>query len=296
MTNIQCFKDWGKAQHYAQQYAQQHRVVTQIARDEQGWMVQSSQRCHGPTQLKPQPPQVRPQAQPESEQQRMFRFTLVEELMALTDPKAREQRLNALCSQWGGRLAVARKILRETGDQPEEVRPLSGPLRKRLRKQGIHQFAYLSAARRCAQVACQTAGAPHFAAVGKHHCRGDFWVFVDTLPRHGNAVDLIEIYRKTDSKTGWWCERLDTPSYIPTWDVELRDPATGDILHMHRKGMNGQTVALRVLSETPNFELVDVVQADADWADAVPYDTIEAIVADNEDEEVIQERLTSQNN
>ena len=71
-----------------------------------------------------------------------------------------------------------------------------------------------------------------------------------------------------------------------------RDPATGDILHIHRRGMSGKAVALRTLSETPNFELIDVIEADADWAEAVPYDTVEAVVADNEDEEVVQDGLT----
>jgi len=37
--------------------------------------------------------------------------------------------------------------------------------------------------------------------------------------------------------------------------------------------------------------LVDVVEADANWAEAVPYDTIEAIVADTEDEEAVQALL-----
>ena len=55
--------------------------------------------------------------------------------------------------------------------------------------------------------------------------------------------------------------------------------------------MDGQTVALRTLSETPNFELVDVVEADADWAEAVPYDTVEAVIADSEDEDEIHARL-----
>jgi hypothetical protein len=79
---------------------------------------------------------------------------------------------------------------------------------------------------------------------------------------------------------------------VPTWDIELRDPATGDILHLHRRGLSGQTVARRVLAETPNFELADVVEAGADWAEALPYDPIEAVVADNEDEDTVQELLT----
>ena len=136
---------------------------------------------------------------------------------------------------------------------------------------------------------CQTAGTPHFAAVGKHTVRGDFWVFVDTMPSYDNPVELIEIYRKSDSRVGWWCQRLDTPTYIPTWDIELRDPATGDILHIHRRGMSGKTVALRTLSETPNFELIDVVEADADWAEALPYDTVAAVIAESEDEEPLTE-------
>jgi hypothetical protein len=301
MTNIESFEDRFKANQFAKDYAQQHRVMTRIVRQDNSWTVRVSERRHGPTQLQPQPEQ-KPQQTPSptidthqlptEEKQRLSHFVLVEQLLALDKPEERERRLEQLCTTWGGRLVTARKILREMFNQQDEPKKLSGRLRRRLRSRGILQFDYhLSAARRCAQSACQTADIPHFAAVGKHIVRGDFWVFVDTLPRHGNPVDLIEIYRKSDSRTGWWCERLSTPTYISTWDVEMRDPATGDILHVHRRGINGKSVALRVLSETPNFELVDVVEADADWAEAVPYDTIEAVVADSEDEEKVQTLL-----
>jgi hypothetical protein len=299
MTNIEVFEDRGKAHSFAKAYALKHRISTRITRQDTDWIVQAKERRHGPTQLKLQPakrapqptpstPAVDPQALPEDEQKRLFRFQLVEDLLHLTDPKERERRLDALCSRWGGRLYQARKLLKEITDQPQDRKALSGRLRRRLRARGIHQFDYLSAARRCAQQASQTAQAPHFAAVGKHTERGDFWVFVDTLPRYGNPVELIEIYRKADSQVGWWCERLNTPTYIPTWDIELRDPATGDILHIHRRGMSGQAVALRMLSETPNFELIDVVEANGEWAEAIPYDTVEAVIADSEDEETVQ--------
>jgi hypothetical protein len=298
MTNLQQFEDRFKANQFAQQYAQQHRVMTHIIRQDNGWTVQASERRHGPTQLQPQPSERKPQQTPSptidtnqlpiDEKQRLSHFALVEQLLALDKPEERERRLEQLCTTWGGRLFAARKVLREMFNQQDEPGKLSGKLRRRLRDRGIIQFDYLSAARRCAQSACQTASIPHFAAVGKHTVRGDFWVFIDTMPRYGNPVDLIEIYRKSDSRVGWWCERLSTPSYIATWDIELRDPATGDILHVHRRGINGKAVALRVLSETPNFELIDVVEADADWAEAVPYDTIEAVVADSEDEEEVQ--------
>ena len=251
MTNIESFESAGKAHSFAKAYAQQHRISTRVTHQHNEWIVQARERKHGPTQLAPQPtkqdpqptpsaPAVDPQTLPADEQQRLSRFQVVEDLLHLTDPKERERRLDDLCSRWGGRHYLARKLLQELTSEGPDRKALSGRLRRRLRDRGIHQFDYLSAARRCAQKACQTAKAPHFAAVGKHTQRGDFWVFVDTLPRHGNAVDLIEIYRKADSKTGWWCERLDTPSYIPTWDVELRDPATGDILHIHRRGMSGR--------------------------------------------------------
>jgi hypothetical protein len=298
MTNLQQFEDRFKANQFAQQYAQQHRVMTRIVHQDDHWTVQASERRHGPTQLQPQPSEQKPQQTPSptinidqlptNEKQRLSHFALVEQLLALDKPEERERRLEQLCTTWGGRLYAARKVLREMFNQQDEPGKLSGKLRRRLRDRGIIQFDYLSAARRCAQSACQTASIPHFAAVGKHTVRGDFWVFVDTLPRHGNPVDLIEIYRKSDSRVGWWCERLSTPSYIATWDIELRDPANGDILHVHRRGINGKSVALRVLSETPNFELIDVVEADADWAEAVPYDTVEAVVADSEDEEEVQ--------
>jgi len=289
MQNLQQFEDRFKANQFAKDYAQQHRVMTRIVRQDEGWTVQASERRHGPTQLQPKTTQtIDTDPLPADEKQRLSHFAKVEQLLNLDKPEERERRLEQLCATWGGRLYAARKILREVFNQQDESGKLSGKLRRRLRDRGIIQFDYLSAARRCAQSACQTADIPHFAAVGKHTVRGDFWVFVDTLPRHGNPVDLIEIYRKSDSRTGWWCERLDTPTYIPTWDIELRDPATGDILHVHRRGINGKKVALRVLSEAPNFELVDVVEADADWAEAIPYDTIEAVVADTEDEEEVQ--------
>ena len=301
MTNVESFEDRSKAQNFAKQYAQQHRIMTRIVSKDDHWIVQASERRHGPTQLQSQPPEPKPQQTPSpiiganqlptDEKQRLSHFALVEQLLALDKPEERERRLKQLCTTWGGRLYAARKVLREMFNQQDEPRKLSGRLRRRLRERGIIQFDYLSAARRAAQSACQTAAIPHFAAIGKHTVRGDFWVFIDTLPRHGNPVDLIEIYRKSDSRVGWWCERLSTPSYIATWDIELRDPANGDILHVHRRGINGKSVALRVLSETPNFELVAVVEADANWAEAVPYDTIEAIVADTEDEEAVQALL-----
>ena len=297
MTNIEVFESASKAQRFARIYAQQHRTSTRVVHQETDWVVQAKERHQEPTAPKPQPsvssvstqpPAVDPPALPEDEHKRFQRFQLVEDLLHLTDPKERERRLDALCSQWNGRLHQARKLLKEITDQPQDRKALSGRLRRRLRARGIHQFDYLSAARRCAQKASQTAQAPHFAAVGKHTERGDFWVFVDTLPRYGNPVELIEIYRKADSQVGWWCERLNTPTYIPTWDIELRDPATGDILHIHRRGMSGQAVALRTLSETPNFELIDVVEANGEWAEAIPYDTVEAVIADSEDEETVQ--------
>ena len=289
MTNLQQFEDRFKANQFAKDYAQQHRVMTRIVREDSGWTVQATERRHGPTQLQPpSTPTVDTHQLPADEQQRLSRFLLVEQLLALDKPEERERRLEQLCATWGGRLYAARKVLREMFNQQTESKKLSGRLRRRLRDRGIIQFDYLSAARRCAQSACQTAAVPHFAAIGKHSVRGDWWVFVDTLPRHGNPVDLVEIYRKSDSRVGWWCERLSTPTYIPIWDIELRDPATGDILHIHRRGISGKTVALRVLSETPNFELVDVVEADADWGQAIAYDTIEAVVADSEDEEEVQ--------
>lgn len=289
MTNIESFEDRFKANQFAKEYAQQHRVMARVVHQHNGWTVQATERRHGPTQLQPKSfPTVDTHQVPAEEKQRLSHFAQVEQLLNLDKPEERERRLEQLCTTWGGRLVAARKVLREMFNQQDEPKKLSGRLRRRLRSRGILQFDYLSAARRCAQSACQTASVPHFAAVGKHSVRGDWWVFVDTLPRHGNPVDLVEIYRKSDSRVGWWCERLSTPSYIATWDIELRDPATGDILHVHRRGINGKSVALRVLSETPNFELVDVVEADADWAEAVPYDTIEAIVADTEDEEKVQ--------
>jgi hypothetical protein len=296
MTNIESFEDRDKAHDFARDYAKQHRTSTRVRQHSDAWIVQAKHRAHGPTKLQPPPkpdtPTLPPQKVSTDEQKRLFQFQVVDELLRLNDPVERERRLNQLCSQWGGRIGIARKVLRDmTGTQPDP-KPLSGALRRRLRQQGIHQFEYLSAARRTAMRACQSGSIPHFASVGKHAVRGDFWVFVDTVPRHGNPVDLIEIYRKSPSKLGWWCQRLNTPTYIPTWDIELRDPMTGDILHLHRRGMNGQTVALRTLSETPNFELVDVVEADADWAEAIPYDTVEAIIADNEDEETVQGLLT----
>jgi hypothetical protein len=297
MTNIEVFESASKAQRFARIYAQQHRTSTRVVHQETDWVVRAKERHHEPTAPKPQPsvssastqpPTVDSSTLPADEQKRFQRFQLVEDLLHLTDPKEREHRLDALCSQWNGRLHEARKLLKEITDQPQDRKTLSGRLRRRLRARGIHQFDYLSAARRCAQKASQTARAPHCAAVGKHTERGDFWVFVDTLPRYGNPVELIEIYRKADSQVGWWCERLNTPTYIPTWDIELRDPATGDILHIHRRGMSGQAVALRTLSETPNFELIDVVEANGEWAEAIPYDTVEAVIADSEDEQTVQ--------
>ncbi len=296
MTNIESFEDRDKAHDYARDYAKAHRISTRVRRHNDTWVVQAKHRADTPTTpqpaTSPNPPIIPPQKLSTDEQKRLFQFQVVDDLLRLNNPVERERRLNQLCSQWGGRIGVARQILRTlTGNQPDP-KPLSGALRRRLRQRGIHQFNYLSAARRCAMQSCQTGSIPHFASVGKHTQRGDFWVFIDTMPHHGNPVDLIEIYRKSSSKVGWWCQRLNTPTYIPTWDIELRDPMTGDILHLHRRGMSGQTVALRTLSETPNFELVDVVEADADWAEAIPYDTVEAVIADNEDEEAVQDHLT----
>ena len=288
MTNIEVFQDQSKAFAFAQEYAQKHRITTQITRQQNSWAVQAKERRQHVTRPQPEGPSApaspKPQTMPESEKQRLSRFQVVEDLLHLADPKERERRLQDLCTRWGGKVASARRILREVTGKPQDRKKLPGKVRRRLRERGIHQFEYLSAARRCAMQTCQTSGMPHFAAVGKHTERGDFWVFVDTMPGYENPVALIEIYRKSDSQVGWWCQRLDTPTYIPTWDIELRDPATGDILHIHRRGISGEAVALRTLSETPNFELIDVVEADADWAEALPYDTVEAIVADSEDD------------
>ena len=297
MTNIESFQEPSKAYAFAQNYAKAHRTSTRVRREGDGWIVQAkhpkdSPHSNSPTAPAQPTPTVQAHKLSTNEQKRLFRFQVTEDLLRINDPAERERRLNQLCSQWGGRIGIARQLLRDlTGDRPDP-KNLSGALRRRLRQRGIHQFNYLSAARRAAMRACQSGSIPHFAAVGKHTERGDFWVFVDTMPHHDNPVDLIEIYRKSDSKAGWWCQRLTTPTYIPTWDIELRDPMTGDILHLHRRGMNGQTVALRTLSETPNFELVDVVEADADWAEAIPYDTVEAVIADSEDEEAIHARLS----
>ena len=295
MTNIESFTDRDKAHAFARSYAQQHRTATRVRCANDEWIVQAKHRHHGPQELQPPPNREAPaqpsQALPTHEQKRLFQFQVVDDLLRMNDPQERERRLNGLCSQWGGRIGIARTMLRTLTNTQPEAKPLSGRLRRRLREQGIHQFAYLSAARRAAMRACQSGTLPHFAAVGKHTERGDFWVFMNTMPRHGNPIELIEIYRKSKSQIGWWCQRLNTPTYIPTWDIELRDPMTGDILHLHRRGMDGQTVALRTLSETPNFELVDVVEADADWAEAVPYDTVEAVIADSEDEDEIHARL-----
>jgi len=152
MTKIERFDDGHKAQQFARQYAQHHRVTTQVVRDQDAWIVQAATPSPAPAQLEllPATPAVaQPTSQtpkldasqlPAEEQQRRSHFELVEQLLAIESPEERERRLDALCSTWGGRLQAARQLLRELTGQPQVAKSLSGRLRRRLRGQGIHQL------------------------------------------------------------------------------------------------------------------------------------------------------------
>ena len=144
MTNIEVFECASKAQRFARIYAQQHRISTRVIHQETDWIVQANERKHGPTQLEPQPaklaaqptpsaPAVDPQTLPGDEQQRLSRFQIVDDLLHLTDPKERERCLDTLCSRWGGRHYLARKLLRELTNEGPDRKALSGRLRRRLR-------------------------------------------------------------------------------------------------------------------------------------------------------------------
>ena len=168
MTNIESFEDRFKANQFAKEYAQQHRVMARVVHQHNGWTVQATERRHGPTQLQPKSfPTVDTHQVPAEEKQRLSHFAQVEQLLNLDKPEERERRLEQLCTTWGGRLVAARKVLREMFNQQDEPKKLSGRLRRRLRSRGILQFDYLSAARRCAQSACQTASVPHFVETRK---------------------------------------------------------------------------------------------------------------------------------
>ena len=235
-----------------------------------------------------------------AEDDRATMFGLVSDLLDAEDGSAEQTELFRYIEQsWGVAARRVRNELREIrGAGRVERKEIGRKLRARLAKRGMFQFGtqahdgYLGA-HRFAKREVRRLRQSGVMVVCRHAERGDHWVLRNQMPKSGQLV-VTMIYHR--DRTGYWVEEKEGgKAHLPYWQVELRDPATGEVRSLMLRAISAKRAATRACYDVlPNFDLIDVTEVDAEWATAEEYDAIEAILADDEQDALLQESEVSE--
>ena len=199
-----------------------------------------------------------------------------------------------------------------------DCRPLTLQQVQKLSRSGVYPETNLAAARSRARFLLRNLDTKK-VTLARHPSRGqEVWCFVNSRPRAQEHT--VEVWQRTsgwywatpqgEDQPRWYHSRLRSrthtddrqpfyveqcssiPAVIPFWTVTTRDMVTGDNVSLTIRAMSHDGARRKAEAARPGWPIVDVVEIDADWAEAEEYDSREAWLAYDEAEDT-QELVTN---
>ena len=103
----------------------------------------------------------------------------------------------------------------------------------------------------------------------------------DAEALEGKVCWIFRRYKQQSlADLGWECEDFITRDH-EQYVVMFKDPVTNEELSITRGGYSASKVVENAAEDYPNFEFLSIQQVDAGWAQAVEYDAIESMIADD---------------